>query len=136
MYLLDTNVLSELRKTDRRHPAVNVWAEMVAPEELWVSVVALGEIHQGIVQIRQRDPESASNLGNWLARLHQNFGERILPVTLDVAKEWGRLNAPRPLPAADSLMAATANVHGLIFVTRDVKGLAGTGVKLLNPFQG
>ena len=137
MYLLDTNILSELRKGSRCDTNVRRWAE----EELinstgYVSVMALGEIRNGIDRLIGRDPETAKRLEVWLGTIYEKFQDGILPVTTEIAEEWGRLNAIRPLPVADSLMAATANVHRLIFVTRDAKTLRDTGVKLLNPFEG
>lgn len=135
MYLLDTNVLSELRKADRCHLGVKKWADSVSPKNLWVSVIALAEIVKGISLIERRDPKSALHLEKWLENLHNKYAGRTLPITLEIAEEWGRMNAVRSLPVADSLMAATANVHGLFFVTRDVKPLTKTGVKLLNPFE-
>lgn len=136
MYLLDTNVLSELRKRNRCHRSVQDWMASTSPDELWMSVLMLGEIRKGINQLQRRDPTSASNLEKWLEETKADFGSHILPITTEITEEWGRLNAVRPLPTADSLMAATANVHGLTFVTRDVKALTGSGVKLLNPFEG
>jgi hypothetical protein len=135
VYLLDTNILSEIRKGRRCDPVVSRWAQPVDASNLWVSVIALGEIQNGVDRLAPRDPVTANHLENWLQNIHQRYANRILPVTLEIAGEWGRLNAVRPLPVADSLMAATANVHGLTFVTRDVKALAGSGVKLLNPFE-
>lgn len=135
MYLLDTNVLSEMRKGIRGQPALQQWVKQdLLTTKGYVSVLALGEIRKGIEQINRRDPESALHLEKWHVRLREEYAGRILPVTLEVAEEWGRLNVNRPLPTADSLMAATANVHGLILVTRDVKALADTGVRVLNPF--
>lgn len=135
MYLLDTNVLSEMRKGRRCDPAVARWAEPVDAANLWISVMALGEIRNGIDRLMPRDPATANHLGKWLQGIHQRYENRILPITLEIAEEWGRLNAIRPLPTADSLMAATANVHRLILVTRNTQDLADAHVKLLNPFE-
>ena len=136
MYLLDTNVLSEMRKGRRCDPAVVRWAEPVDAANLWISVMALGEIRNGIDRLKPRDPATAVHLEKWLQGIHQRYENRILPVTAEIAEEWGRLNAVRPLPTADSLMVATANVHRLIFVTRNTKDLTGARVKLLDPFAG
>ena len=103
-YLLDTNILSELRKGARCDPAVAAWAQAeLMPHQGAMSVIALGEIRKGIERIAGRDPAAAANLNDWLDGLCARFGERILPVSAQVADEWGRLNARRPLPAADSL---------------------------------
>jgi predicted nucleic acid-binding protein len=108
----------------------------VSGTELFLSVLAVGEIRQGVERIRRRDPRQAGVYETWLSALRRDFAERILPVTEDAAIEWGRMNAGDPLPAVDSLMAATAKVHGLTYVTRDVEGLERTGIALLNPFEG
>lgn len=133
-YLVDTNVVSELR---RPAPAAEVaqWRAAVAPEELYISVLVVGEIRQGIERLRRRDPTQAAALERWLGALKREFEERILQVTTTVAEAWGRLAAPNPLPAVDGLLAATALVHGLVLVTRDVARLEHTGVPLLNPWQ-
>lgn len=135
MYLLDTNILSELRKGRRCHPAVSDWARPIEESNLWVSVIALGEIRKGIDMLLPRDPITANHLERWLQEICVQYSNNILLVTLEVAEEWGRLNAVRPMPAADSLMAATANVHRLTLVTRNTGDLAATGTRLLNPFD-
>ena len=132
-YLLDTNVLSEARK-----PAgdanVRAWLASVRGTELYLSVLVVGEIRQGIERLRRRDPPQAAVFEAWLATLRRDYADRILPVTADIAEEWGRLNVPDPLPAIDGLLAATAGVHGLTLVTRNTADVARTGVALLNPF--
>ena len=133
-YLLDTNVLSEVRKR-APHPRVAAWFESAAAHELHVSVLVLGEIRQGIERLRTRDPAQARVFDDWLTRLERDFADRLLSVTATVAQAWGRLNAPSALPAVDGLLAATALVHGLTFVTRDVSRLAVSGVSLLDPWQ-
>jgi predicted nucleic acid-binding protein len=96
----------------------------------------LGEIRQGIERIRRRDPAQAEALERWLEGLVAGYRDRILPVTADVAQEWGRLAAsPQPPPAVDGLLAATARVHRLVLVTRNVGDVAGTGVPVVNPFE-
>lgn len=135
-YLLDTNVISELRKGHRCDPAVTAWehAELI-PQGGAVSVITLGEIRKGIDLIALRDPDQAAALESWLKGLYRHFADRILPITHEVAEEWGRLNAKRPLPAVDSLLAATANVNNLILATRNVSDLLDAGVQLVNPFE-
>lgn len=136
LYLLDTNVLSELRKGPRCDPAVAAWerAELAARKG-GLSVIVIGEIRKGIELIASRDPASGSRLESWFQRLLRNYSDRILPVTREIAEEWGRLNARRPLPAADSLLGATANVHGLILATRNVGDFSEVGVRVTNPFE-
>ncbi|HZN18702.1 MAG TPA: type II toxin-antitoxin system VapC family toxin [Micromonosporaceae bacterium] len=134
-YLLDTNVVSELRKiTPNLH--VLAWRQSQRHAEAYISTLVVGEIRQGIERVRPRDPVQADALERWLVGLVPAYRDRILPVTVAIAEEWGRLNAlPRPLPVVDGLMAATAKVHGLTFVTRNVSDVARAGVKLLNPFE-
>ena len=135
-YLLDTNVISELRKGSRCNSSVSAWekAELI-PHGGAVSVITIGEIRKGIDLIAQRDPQQAAGLESWLHGLHQSFANRILPITVEIAEEWGRLNAIRPLPAVDSLLGATASVHGLILATRNVDDLRGVGLRVVNPFE-
>jgi predicted nucleic acid-binding protein len=132
-YLLDTNVVSELRKAT---PAATVasWFEAVAADELYLSVLVVGEIRQGIERLRSRDVRQVQVFETWLAALKRDFADRILPVTAAVAEAWGRLNAPKPLPAVDGLLAATALAHGLTLVTREAERLTPTGIPLLNPW--
>jgi predicted nucleic acid-binding protein len=135
-YLLDTNVVSELRKGARCDSAVAAWeqAELI-PHGGAISVLTIGEIRKGIDLIASRDPQQAARLETWLAGLCRDFANRILPVTSEVAEEWGRLNARRPLPAVDSLLVATANVHSLTLATRNLHDLRLVGVRILNPFE-
>jgi predicted nucleic acid-binding protein len=133
-YLLDTNVVSELRRSSP-NADVKSWFEQAAGEDLFLSVLVIGEIRQGIERLRIRDPEQASGLERWLEVLHGEFQDRLVPVSTSVAEAWGRLNAPSPLPVIDSLLAATALVHGLTFVTRDTSALEGMGVALLDPWE-
>jgi hypothetical protein len=132
-YLVDTNVVSELRK---RTPARTVasWRDDVDPEQLFSSVLVIGEIRQGIERLRGRDRRQAAGLERWLGMLKAEFEDRILPVTTPVAEAWGRLNFPEPLPVADGLLVATALVHGLTLVTRETARLERTGISLLNPW--
>ena len=135
-YLLDTNVLSETRK---RKPAAGVadWIATTPPDRLHVSVLTLGEIEQGIARIRGRgDLQQAAGLVHWLQDVQTGFEGRILPVTLPVAAAWGRQQYSRPLPVIDALIAATARVHGMIVVTRNVKDFDLAGVEVLNPCTG
>lgn len=133
-YLLDTNVISELRKGDRADPNVTAWFADVADEEIYLSVLTLGEIRRGIESVRRRDPDSATSLDSWLSRLSEAHRDRILPVDRAIGEEWGRMSVPDPLPVVDGLLAATAKVLGLTLVTRNVADVEGTGAELLDPF--
>jgi predicted nucleic acid-binding protein len=132
-FLLDTNVLAEIRKP-RPHPAVAAWYEEAGDDELFLSVLVVGEIQQGVARLRRKDPRQAAVYETWLGKLQRGFADRLLPVTQDVALEWGRLSAGNPPPVIDGLIAATALVHGLTVVTRNVADFEPTGVPLLNPF--
>ena len=134
-FLIDTNVLSELRKKERANPGVQHWFAGVAGESLYLSVLIVGEVRNGIERLRRRDPAAADNLERWLTKVQTDMSGKILPVTTNIADRWGRLNAPDPLPVIDSLLAATALEHDLILVTRNVDDVKRTGVKLLNPFS-
>ena len=133
-FLLDTNILAELRKGDRANVRVATWFASLDPEAIVLSVLTIGEIRRGIESLRRRDRRAAASLQRWLGRLVRDHGDRILTVDLAVAEEWGRLNVPDPLPVVDGLLAATAKVHQLTLATRNVKDVARTGVPLVNPF--
>jgi predicted nucleic acid-binding protein len=135
-YLLDTNVISELRKGERADANVTAWFADVAEEEIFLSVLTIGEIRRGIESVRHRDSDSAASLDRWLALLSEVHGDRILPIDRAITEEWGRMNVPDPLPVVDGLLAATAWVLGLTMVTRNVVDVAVTGIELLNPFAG
>lgn len=135
-YLLDTNVLSETRK---RQPATGVinWIAATPADRLHVSVLTLGEIEQGITRVRGRgDRSQASALERWLHDVETGFEDRVLPITLRVAATWGRQQPARPLPVIDALIAATAQVHGMTVVTRNVKDFELASVQVFNPFAG
>ena len=134
-YLLDTNVVSELRKGPRCHTRVATWFEGVDDHDLGLSVLVIGELRRGAESLRRRDPRGASALERWLSRMLRDFAERILPIDARVAEEWGRLSALRPGSVVDVLLAATARVHGLALVTRNVRDIEWTGVPWLNPFE-
>jgi predicted nucleic acid-binding protein len=133
-YLVDTNVVSELRKGPRARPAVSSWFARVDSSELFLSVLVVGELRQGTERIRRRDPTAAAHLDRWMGRLVQSYAERILPIDGRVAELWGRLNVPDPLPAVDGLLAATAIVNDLTLVTRDTRQIVRTGARLHDPF--
>jgi hypothetical protein len=132
-YLLDTNVVSEFRRA-RRAPTVGNWFGRVDANDLYMSVLVLGEIAHGVARLERRgDVPQAAMLERWLEELKHTFSERILPVSTRIAERWGRLSAGRPLPFVDGLLAATALEHDFTLVTRDA-AVAGTGVRLLDPW--
>lgn len=133
-FLLDTNVISEARKPDG-NPNVRTWLASVKGFDLYVSVLVVGEVRLGIERLRRRDPFQAGIFETWLAQLRRDYADRILPVDSAVAEAWARMNVPDPVPVLDGLMAATAKVHGLTFVTRNTSHLLRTGVRLFNPFE-
>jgi len=134
-YLIDTNIIAEVRKGKRCDSHVARWWAQVADADLFLSVLVLGEIRKGIELARPRDPAKAIALERWLAAVSQAFApQRILPIDQAVADAWGRLNAPLPRPTVDSLLAATAEVYDLTLVTRNVTDVQHVGIKLLNPF--
>ena len=134
-FLIDTNIISEVRKGDRGNPALAAWWNGVAEDDLWLSSLVLGEIRKGVELMRRRDPRRAEALEAWLAEVMARFGNRVLPVDTAVAEQWGRMNAIRPVPVIDALLAATAKANGLTLVTRDVEDMAGLDVDVLNPFE-
>ncbi|HDP90100.1 MAG TPA: type II toxin-antitoxin system VapC family toxin [Thioalkalivibrio sp.] len=134
-FLIDTNIISEVRKDDRCYAAVAAWWAGVAEDDLWLSALVLGEIRKGVELARRRDPRKAEVLETWLSDVLSGFGDRVLPVDATVAEEWGRMNAIRPVPVIDALLAATAKANDLTLVTRNEADVAGLGVEVLNPFQ-
>lgn len=132
-FLLDTNTVSEIRRG--RDANVVAWAETWQTEDLYISVLTIGEIRKGIERLRNRDPKQADVFAEWLDELHARFADRMLPVDTDVADEWGKLNAVAERKTVDSLIAATARIHGLTVATRNVADFATCGVKLLNPWD-
>ena len=120
-WLVDNNVLSELRKGDRADAGVRAWFAEADERALFTSVLVVGEIRRGVESIRRRDPTAAVALDHWLQRLVQTFGDRVLAVDISVADQWGVLNVPDPVPTVDGLLAATAMVHGLTLVTRNIR---------------
>lgn len=135
-YLIDTNVISELRKGDGADPNVASWFAGLADEEIFLSVLTLGEIRRGIESIRRRDPKSAASLERWLGRVADQHRDRALAVDRPIAEEWGRMNVPDPLPVVDGLLAATAKVLGLTLVTRNTVDVERSGVTCIDPFAG
>ena len=138
MYLVDTNVISEIRKQGRANKGVVGFFRAAARDEidLYLSVVTVGELRRGVELIRHRgDEPQASRLEKWLNTVLQEFGQNILPVDEEIGQVWGRLRVPHPEHALDKLIAATALIHDLTVVTRNVDDFAGTGARVLNPFE-
>ena len=132
-WLLDTNIVSELRKGERADARLRAWFAEAEEDALFTSVLVVGEVRRGIESLRRRDVPSALALEHWLAALTDGFADRILPIDRNVAEEWGRLNVPDPVPTVDGLLAATARVHGLTLVTRNTRDVVRTGVPILDP---
>jgi len=133
-FLLDTNVISELRKRERCNPSLTQWFSTVQADDLYVSVLAVGEIRRGIELLRRRDIRGATALDRWLREIEHRYGDRILPVTLEICRIWGGMSLDRPLAPIDGLMAATAVHHGMTLVTRNVEDVERSGVDVLDPF--
>jgi predicted nucleic acid-binding protein len=134
MYLLDTVVLSELRRRER-NPGVVDWVSGQRPSELYLSVVTIGEIERGIQLQQARNAAFATSLTVWLDKLLHLYADRILGIDTDVARRWGRLSAAIGHDGADLLIAATAQEHGLTVVTRNLRHFEPTGVTVLNPWN-
>ena len=133
-YLLDTCVISELRRKTC-NPGVAAWMSGIQSNEVFLSVLTLGEIRRGIELHRRKSPAAASGLERWLLGLEAHYGDRILPITPAIADTWGRLSPHQPLPVSDGLIAATALEHKLTVVTRNTVDFARSGVNTLNPFS-
>lgn len=132
MFLLDTNIVSATRKRD---PAVSAWIDKNEHLGLALSIVSLGEIMRGIHMKRRRDPTAARHLETWLSKLQHTYRDRLFDVDEQIALEWGRIDAMRTRGVPDGLIAATAIVHGLTLVTRNVTDFSDTGVEIVNPWS-
>jgi predicted nucleic acid-binding protein len=138
MFVLDTNVVSELRKIGlgKAHPHVARWAQSVQASLFYLSVITVMELEIGVLQIERRDPRQGSMLRVWLERqILPQFQERLLPVDPEVAKRCATLHVPDPKADRDALIAATALVHGLVVATRNVADFQRSGVRVLNPWD-
>ena len=138
MYLLDTNVIAELRKakSPKIDQKVLTWANSVSAASLFLSVITVLELEKGILLIERRDPTQGAILRSWLdTNVLPAFRDRILPVDTAVAQCCARLHVPAPRPDRDALIAATALVHGLTVVTRNVNDFTPTGVEIVNPWE-
>ena len=136
MYLLDTNVISELRKKDRIDPGVLRWSQSVLPIMLYISAISVLEVEIGILQLERRDPTQGSILRRWYNQaLRPAFEGRIVPVDHHVAECTARFSVPNRRPERDALIGATAAVHGYILVTRNIRDFGDMGLELLDPWQ-
>ena len=135
-YLLDTNVVSELRKGARADLRVTAWFQRRNRRELFLNAITVAELRRGIALISKRDQAQADNLRIWCDRLQRDFGRtgRLLPIRAADAAAWGELMAIRPMPVLDCFLAATAQVHFLTFATRNEADFAGLQLAVENPF--
>jgi hypothetical protein len=133
-YLLDTNILSETRKRQANERVMS-FLSSAEPSALFISVLSLGELRKGVALKSRSDADAAKRLGAWVDGLEFSFGERILGVDAAIARQWGELSAERPRPVVDTLLAATALVHKLTLVTRNINDVHDLGVKLLDPWR-
>lgn len=134
-FLLDTNVVSEVRKRERGDSNLRVWFSDHRGDEFWLSVLVVGELRRGVDLIVRRDPTAGQALGTWLASIIDEFSDRILPVTIGISERWGLLAVRDPVPVIDGLLAATAIEHQLTLVTRNTADVAHSGVAHVNPFE-
>jgi len=134
-YLIDTNIIFEVRKGVRCDPHVSAWYASVADEDLFLSTLVLGEIRKGVELARPRDLGKAKAIERWLENVEAAFHGRVLGIDNAVSDHWGRMSAIRPLPAIDGLLAATALTNGLTLVTRNDRDVAGLGATVFNPFK-
>jgi predicted nucleic acid-binding protein len=135
-FLLDTNVISELRKRDRADRKVASWVARTPISKMGTSVIVLAEIRRGIELKRRSDPKPAEALDQWFSQMRTRLGDRVILIDETIAEAWALLSVPDPWPLIDGLLAATAKVHGLTLVTRNVADIAQTGVSVFDPFSG
>ena len=135
MFLIDTNVICEIRKGVRANQAVRAWFFHHATDAHYLSVLTVGEIRRGVERIRAKDPAQAAVFEKSLAKIVAIFEGRIIEIGLDEAEIWGRLSSDAQLPDIDGLMAATAIHHGLVVVTRNLRDFIRSGVEVVNPWE-
>ena len=139
MYLVDTDVISEIRKREKADPGVAAFFRQAVADDsaLYLSAITVGELRRGVEIIRHRgDGDQADKLDQWLKLVLNEYSENVLPIDAEIAQIWGRLRVPHPENPLDKQIAATALIHDLTLVTRNVKHFANLGVRLANPFGG
>ena len=134
-FLIDTNVLSEIRKGKNCDQNVRNWWVETDEDQIYLSVMVLGEIRRGIDRLLDRDPEKAQQLEHWLSAVLDGYRGRVIPIDENVANAWGSMTASKTIPLVDGLLAATARTHRITLVTRNVKDIKSLGVEYLNPFE-
>ena len=134
-FLLDTGVISELRKCDRAHPNVARWVTRTPVEEIGTSVIVLAEIRRGIELKRRTHPDAAKALDRWFAQMRKGLADRVLPIDEPITEAWALMSISHSLPLIDGLLAATAKVRGLMLVTPNIEDTAETGVAAFDPFS-
>ncbi len=134
-FLLNTNILSELRKGVRCDPNVSHWAAKESTQAHYISVLSLGEIRKGIELLRKKSPEKCAPLEKWLEKLHADYAHCTISITAEISERCGELSSMRSLPVIDSLIAATALEFGLTLVTKNAKDFDGLGISIVKPFQ-
>ena len=133
--LVDTNVISELKRGRDAAPRLLAWFAALQPANIFTSVIVLGEIRRGIELVARRDKRQAEALEQWYAMVRERLSNRVLPVDEQIMAVWARISVPDMLPAYDGLIAATALVHGLIVATRNTEDFRRTGAQVINPWQ-
>ena len=135
MYVLDTNVISELRQgKPKQSIEVRTWAANKAASQLFLTAISILEMERGVLALERKAPPQGSAVRAWLAGVRATFAGRILPFTEDAAILCAAMHSPNPRSDRDAMIAATALEHGMTVVTRNVPDFAGTGVHLINPF--
>ena len=134
-FLLDTNILSELRKGERCDSNVANWAAKESGQAHYISVLSLGEIRKGIELLRKKSPTDCIPFEIWMQKLQSDYANCTIAITNEIAGRWGTLSALRPLPVIDCLLAATAIEHGLTLATRNTKDFDGLQMSIVNPFE-
>jgi toxin FitB len=133
-FLVDTNVITEARRK-RPEPKVVAFMQSVRPERLFVSVLTLGELRKGAEMRARKDRSQGADIHRWIDEVESEFGKRALPINQSIARLWGELASVRPRPVVDTLIAATAIIHGLTLLTRNIPDIADTGVVTINPWH-